>query len=75
MKVLFSTKKVQKTGRIALTEQLLRNAGLREGDAVDIYFDASTKRIILERSPNVADSQNGQSPVAKSGATGVRGGA
>lgn len=50
MKVLFETKKVQKTGRIALNEQLLRNAGLQEGDAVDIYFDASTKHIILQRS-------------------------
>ena len=36
-------------GRVALTEQLLRNAQLQEGDEVDIYFDASTKRIILER--------------------------
>lgn len=49
MKVLFDTKKVQRMGRIALTEPLLRNAGLQEGDAVDIYFDASTRRIILER--------------------------
>lgn len=49
MKVLFDTKKVQKMGRVALTEQLLRNANLQEGDEVDIYFDAATKRIILER--------------------------
>jgi bifunctional DNA-binding transcriptional regulator/antitoxin component of YhaV-PrlF toxin-antitoxin module len=49
MKVLFETKKVQKTGRVALNEQLLRNAGLQEGDTVDIYFDASSRRIILER--------------------------
>ncbi len=49
MKVLFETKKLQKTGRIALNEQLLRNAGLQEGDPVDIYFDASTKNIILQR--------------------------
>lgn len=49
MKVFFDTKKIQKLGRIALTEHLLRNAGLREGDAVNIYFDALTKRIILER--------------------------
>lgn len=50
MKVLFETKKLQKTGRVALSEQLLRNAGLQEGDPVDIYFDASTKNIILQRS-------------------------
>ena len=50
MKVLFETKKLQKTGRVALSEQLLRNAGLREGDPVDIYFDAATKNIILQRS-------------------------
>jgi len=36
-------------GRVALTEQLLRNANLQEGDEVDIYFDSATKRIILER--------------------------
>jgi hypothetical protein len=49
MKVLFDTKKVQKLGRISLSEQLLRNAGLHEGDAINIYFDASTKCIVLER--------------------------
>lgn len=49
MKVLFDTKKVQKLGRISLTDQLLKNAGLQEGDAVNVYFDASTKCIILER--------------------------
>lgn len=49
MKVLFETKKLQKTGRVALNEQLLRNAGLQEGDSVDIFFDASTKNIILQR--------------------------
>ena len=36
-------------GRVALTEQLLRNAGLHEGDEVDIYFDASSKQIIIKR--------------------------
>jgi bifunctional DNA-binding transcriptional regulator/antitoxin component of YhaV-PrlF toxin-antitoxin module len=49
MKVLFDTKKVQKLGRISLTDQLLKNAGLQEGDVVNVYFDASTKCIILER--------------------------
>ncbi|OVY97661.1 hypothetical protein IPC274_07045 [Pseudomonas aeruginosa] len=48
MKVLFDTRRVQKLGRVALSEQLLRNAGLAEGDHVDIYFDAATKRIIIE---------------------------
>jgi hypothetical protein len=50
MKVLFETKKIQKSGRVAFSEQLLRNAGLQEGDPVDIYFDASTKNIILQSS-------------------------
>lgn len=54
MKVLFDTKKVQKLGRISFTEQLLRNAGLQEGDPVNIYFDASSKCIILERAEKVA---------------------
>lgn len=49
MKVLFDTKKVQKLGRVSLSEQLLRNAGLQEGDAVNVYFDVSTKCIVLER--------------------------
>ncbi len=57
MKVLFETKKVQKTGRIALNEQLLRNAGLQEGDTVDVYFDASTKHIILQRATDVEPAQ------------------
>ncbi|WP_039559638.1 hypothetical protein [Pseudomonas flexibilis] len=48
MKVLFDTRRIQKLGRVALSEQLLRNAGLGEGDQVDIYFDAATKRIIIE---------------------------
>lgn len=57
MKVLFETKKVQKAGRIALSEQLLRNAGLHEGDPVDVLFDASAKCIILQRAGEaLADS-------------------
>ena len=50
MKVHFGTKKVQKMGRVALSEALLRNAGIQEGDSVDLYFDATTKVIIVERS-------------------------
>lgn len=56
MKVLFETKKVQRTGRIALNEQLLRNAGLQEGDAVAVYFDAASRCIILERAPESEQS-------------------
>lgn len=37
-------------GRVAFTEALLRNAGIQEGDSVDLYFDASNKVIIIERS-------------------------
>ncbi|HBP5378596.1 hypothetical protein IPC1617_30240 [Pseudomonas aeruginosa] len=48
MKVLFDTRRIQKLGRVALSEQLLRNAGLAEGDHVDVYFDVTTKRIIIE---------------------------
>jgi bifunctional DNA-binding transcriptional regulator/antitoxin component of YhaV-PrlF toxin-antitoxin module len=55
MKVLFDTKKVQKAGRIALTDQLLKNAGLKEGDPVHIYFDATSKTIILERAEEAAE--------------------
>ena len=52
MKIHFGTKKVQKMGRVALTEALLRNAGIQEGDSVDLYFDATTKAIIIERTPS-----------------------
>ena len=52
MKIHFGTKKVQKMGRIALSEALLRNAGIQEGDSVDLYFDATTKAIIIERTPS-----------------------
>lgn len=50
MKVHFGTKKVQKLGRVALTDALLRNAGIAEGDSVELFFDANTKAIIVERS-------------------------
>lgn len=68
MKVLFETKKLQKTGRVALSERLLRNAGLQEGDPVDIYFDASTKNIILQRSTpssNKVATEGKQTTMAK----------
>lgn len=55
MKVYFDTKSVQRLGRIVLNEALLRNAGLHEGDAVDIFFDATTKGIIIQKAePNPA---------------------
>lgn len=55
MKVHFGTKKVQKMGRVALTDALLRNAGIQEGDSVDLYFDATTKVIIIERTLTSTD--------------------
>lgn len=57
MKVHFGTKKVQKMGRVALTDALLRNAGIQEGDSVDLYFDATTKAIIIERTPVSGEPQ------------------
>lgn len=58
MKVHFDTKKIQKLGRIALTEHLLRNAGLKEGDTVEIYFDATSKCIVLERATAISLPDN-----------------
>lgn len=52
MKVHFGTKKVQTMGRVAVTEALLRNAGIRERDSVDLYFGARTKAIIVEGTPS-----------------------
>jgi bifunctional DNA-binding transcriptional regulator/antitoxin component of YhaV-PrlF toxin-antitoxin module len=49
MKVLFDTKKVQKLGRIVLSETLLRNADLHEGDPIEIYFDVVTKQIVIQK--------------------------
>lgn len=49
MKVLFDTKSVQKSGRIVLSDALLRNAGLQEGDPIDIYFDVVSKHIIIQK--------------------------
>lgn len=57
MKIHFGTKKVQKMGRIALTEALLRNAGIQEGDLVDLYFDATTRAIIVERTSSAEASE------------------
>lgn len=68
MKVHFGTKKVQKMGRVALTDALMRNAGIQEGDSVELYFDATTKVIIVERSVarQVADTPLGdKSPKSK----------
>lgn len=49
MKVLFGTKTVQKMGRVMLGDTLLRNAGLQEGDEVEIYFDAVHKHIVIQK--------------------------
>ncbi|MEJ2630299.1 MAG: hypothetical protein P8014_05265 [Acidihalobacter sp.] len=46
-KVFFDTKKIQKLGRIQLSDALLINAGLQVGDTVDIYFDTTSRQIII----------------------------
>lgn len=56
MKVLFDTKTVQKLGRIVLSDTLLRNAGLQEGDFVDIYFDVASKHIIIQKADRSSNS-------------------
>jgi bifunctional DNA-binding transcriptional regulator/antitoxin component of YhaV-PrlF toxin-antitoxin module len=68
MKVLFDTRRIQKLGRVSLSEQLLRNAGLHEGDQVDLYFDAATKRIIIEpAAPNDAQAVSEKSVSGRKG--------
>lgn len=62
MKVLFDTKKIQKLGRVSLSEMLLWNAGLSEGDAVNIYFDADTRCIVLERADPQQESLEERPP-------------
>jgi len=56
MKVLFDTKTIQKLGRIVLSDTLLRNAGLQEGDPVEIYFDVATKSIIIQKPDDSSSS-------------------
>ncbi|KHK64286.1 hypothetical protein ACIOWB_25205 [Pseudomonas capeferrum] len=63
MKVFFDTRRIQKLGRVALGDQILRNAGLEEGDQVDIYFDAATKRIIIEAAARDAEQESVQGEV------------
>jgi hypothetical protein len=48
MKVLFETKKLQKSGSIAFRDQLLRNVGFQVGAAVD-FFDTATRNVIVQR--------------------------
>ncbi len=49
MKVYMDTKSIQRLGRVALNDALLRNVGLQEGDSVEIYFDPEGKRIIIQK--------------------------
>lgn len=49
MKVYMDTKSIQRLGRIALNEALLRNVGLQEGDSVEIFFDPEGKHIIIQK--------------------------
>lgn len=56
MKVYLDTKTIQKMGRVALNDALLRNAGLQEGDSVDIFFDASSKHIIIQKAEAVLET-------------------
>lgn len=49
MKVYLDTKAIQRLGRVVLNDALLRNAGLQEGDTVDIYFDVESKHIIIQK--------------------------
>lgn len=66
MKVLFDTKKIQKMGRIALNDVLLKNAGLREGDLVDVYFDVDNKHIIIQPiGPSSAETESVKGTVPK----------
>lgn len=49
MKVFLGTKKVQGNGRIALDAAALKNANLRVGDEIEIYFDTDTSAILVEK--------------------------
>lgn len=61
MKVLFDTKTVQKLGRVVLSDTLLRNAGLQEGDSVDIYFDVASKHIIIQKTEALSAAMSSES--------------
>ena len=57
MEVFFDTRRIQKLGRVALSDHLLRNAGLHEGDNIDIYFDAVKRQIVLKRAEQPASNE------------------
>jgi len=48
------TKSIQRLGRVALNDALLRNVGLQVGDSVEIYFDPEGKHIIIQKAGGVS---------------------
>lgn len=49
-RVSFGTKCIQKLKRVSLDHNLLDNLDVREGDAVDLYFDTEEKAIVIKKS-------------------------
>jgi hypothetical protein len=51
-RVSFGSRIVQKLKRISLDHNLLDNLQVREGDAVDLYFDTEEKAVVIKKSNN-----------------------
>ena len=51
-RVSFGSRIVQKLKRISLNHNLLDNLQVREGAAVDLYFDIEEKAIVIKKSNN-----------------------
>ena len=49
MKVYLGTKRIQKLGRVAIDDAALKNARMRVGDDIEIYFDTDTSAILIEK--------------------------
>lgn len=56
-RVSFGTKYIQKLKRVSLNHNLLDNLDVREGDAVDLYFDTKEKAIMIKKSRNRGASE------------------
>lgn len=53
MKVYLGTKRIQKLGRVAIDDAALKNARMRVGDDIEIYFDTDTSAIVIEKAKSI----------------------
>jgi len=59
-RVSFGTRFIQKLKRVSLDHNLLDNLDVREGDAVDLYFDTEEKAVVVKKSNRKGRNTNDQ---------------